>query len=74
MLGQHSNPIWVRPHDLIQRIELTAAIGICLGMQIAVIEYARHVCNIPTAASAEVDKTTPDPVVVWMPEIDQEVI
>ena len=42
-------------------------------MQIAVIEYARHVCNIPSATSAEIDKTTPDPVIIWMPEIDQEV-
>lgn len=47
-------------------------LGICLGMQIAVIEYARHVCNIPSATSAEINKSTSDPVIVWMPEIDQE--
>lgn len=41
-------------------------------MQIAVIEYARHVCGIASASSAEIDKTTTDPVIIWMPEIDQE--
>jgi len=42
-------------------------------MQIAIIEYARHVCNIPSASSAEIDEKTPDPVIVEMPEIDQVV-
>ncbi|KAF3484093.1 CTP synthase [Arthroderma uncinatum] len=46
-------------------------LGICLGMQIAVMEYARNVCNIPRASSIEFDDRTPDPVVVFMPEIDQ---
>ena len=45
-------------------------LGICLGMQIAVIEYARNVCNIPTAASAEFEPKTPDPLIIFMPEID----
>jgi len=43
-------------------------------MQIAVIEYARHVCDIPSATSAEIDKMSPDVVIVEMPEIDQVVI
>jgi len=46
-------------------------LGICLGMQLAVLEYARHVCNIPEADSEEFDqpeKKTPDPMVVFMPE------
>ena len=46
-------------------------LGICLGMQIAVIEYARNVCNIPNAASIELDDKTTDPVVIYMPEIDR---
>ncbi|KAK2759361.1 CTP synthase ura7 [Arachnomyces sp. PD_36] len=46
-------------------------LGICLGMQIAVIEYARNVCNIPGAGSIELDERTADPVIMYMPEIDQ---
>ena len=41
------------------------------GMQIAVIEYARNVCNVPKAASIELDERTPDPVIIFMPEIDR---
>jgi CTP synthase len=37
--------------------------GICLGMQIAVIEFARNVCNLPLANSTEFVSDTPDPVV-----------
>lgn len=46
-------------------------LGICLGMQIAVIEFARSVCNIPNAASIELDANTSDPVIIFMPEIDR---
>ena len=42
-----------------------------LGMQIAVIEYARNVCSIPKAASIELDERTSDPVIIFMPEIDR---
>lgn len=42
--------------------------GICLGMQMAVVEFARHVAMIPTAHTMEVDKNTPDPVVYLMRE------
>ena len=45
-------------------------LGICLGMQIAVIEAARHVCKLPNASSVELEAHTPDPVVIFMPEID----
>lgn len=38
-------------------------LGICLGMQVAVIEYARHVVGMEKANSTEFDKTTPYPVV-----------
>jgi len=40
--------------------------GICLGLQMAVIEYARHVLGLPTANSLEFDEKTPDPVVTLM--------
>lgn len=43
-------------------------------MQIAVVEYARHVCNIPSATSQEIDKESPNLVIVEMPELDQVVI
>jgi len=38
-------------------------LGICLGLQTAVIEFARNVCNMKGANSTEFDKTTPYPVV-----------
>ena len=38
-------------------------LGICLGMQLAVIEYARHVAGIEKAHSSELRPDTPDPVV-----------
>ncbi len=42
--------------------------GICLGMQIAVIEYARDVLGLPDANSAEFNETTPNPVISIMDE------
>jgi CTP synthase len=47
-------------------------LGICLGMQIAVIEYARNVCNLKSANSVELDAQAADPVVIFMPEIDKK--
>ena len=48
-------------------------LGICLGMQIAVIEYARNVCGMTAANSTEFDDKTDDPVVGLIEEwIDQE--
>jgi CTP synthase len=41
--------------------------GICFGMQMAVIEYARHVCGLTGANSTEVDAETPHPVVDLLP-------
>lgn len=43
-------------------------LGLCFGMQVATIEFARHVCLLKKANSAEVDPTTPHPVVHIMPE------
>lgn len=42
--------------------------GICLGMQIAVIEYARHVAKMEGAHTSEVNPTTPFPVIDILPE------
>jgi CTP synthase len=43
-------------------------LGICLGMQIAVAEYARHVVGMEGAHSTEVDPETPFPVIDLLPE------
>ncbi|KAF0094214.1 MAG: CTP synthase [Puniceicoccaceae bacterium 5H] len=40
--------------------------GLCLGMQIAVIEYARHVAGLEGANSTEFDPNTPHPVINLM--------
>jgi len=40
--------------------------GICLGLQCAVIEYARNVCGMPGAHSFEFDRETPHPVICLM--------
>lgn len=42
--------------------------GICLGMQMAVIEYARNVCKLKKANSSEFDQETPHPVIDLLPE------
>ena len=43
-------------------------LGICLGMQIAVIEFARHVVGWPDAHTAEIDPQTAHPVIALMPD------
>lgn len=43
-------------------------LGICLGMQIAVIEYARHVAGLSGANSSEFDPYAPHKVIDLMPE------
>ncbi|KAI8522621.1 hypothetical protein RHMOL_Rhmol13G0010300 [Rhododendron molle] len=43
-------------------------LGICLGMQISVIEFARSVLGLEKANSEEFDDETPNPVVIFMPE------
>ena len=47
-------------------------LGICLGMQIAVIEFARHVCNIQDASSKEFNEICKNPVIDLM--ADQKAI
>jgi len=41
--------------------------GLCFGLQMAVIEFARHVCGIKKAHTLEVDPQTPDPIIHFMP-------
>ena len=47
--------------------------GICLGMQVAVIEIARHVCGLEGANSSEFNSHTSHPVIALMPEQEQVV-
>ena len=43
-------------------------LGICYGMQLACIEFARNVCGLPDAMTSEVDETAPDPVIDFLPD------
>lgn len=47
--------------------------GICLGMQIAVIEYARHMCGLPDAHSGEFDENCAHKVIDFMPGQSDEI-
>jgi CTP synthase len=54
------------------RLQQIPYLGICLGMQIAVIEYARHVADMPRANSTEFDMHTPYPVIAMVTEWQTE--
>jgi len=43
-------------------------LGLCLGMQLAVVEFARNVCTMKSAHSTEFNKCTPYPVIYHMKE------
>ena len=43
-------------------------LGLCLGMQLAVVEYACNVCNMVDASSREINKKTTHPVIDFIPE------
>ena len=43
-------------------------LGLCLGMQVATIEFARHVCGLKHANSTEFDEHTEDPVICLLEE------
>ena len=43
-------------------------LGICLGMQMAVVEFARHVCGLADAHSSELAPATAHPVIALMPD------
>jgi CTP synthase len=50
------------------RVNRIPYLGICLGMQLAVIEYARNVCGLQGANSTEFDPDTPSPVIALITE------
>ncbi|MBD5632950.1 MAG: CTP synthase, partial [Candidatus Eremiobacteraeota bacterium] len=43
-------------------------LGICYGMQLSCVEFARNVCGLGEAMTSEVDEATPDPVIDFLPE------
>lgn len=43
-------------------------LGICYGLQLAVIEFARNKCGLAGAHTTEVDEKTPHPVIAFLPE------
>ena len=43
-------------------------LGVCYGFQLAVVEFARHVCGLDGANSTEINPETPYPVIDLMPE------
>jgi CTP synthase len=50
------------------REERVPYLGLCLGLQCAVIEFARNVCGLQDANSSEFDPATPHPVIDLLPE------
>ncbi len=52
---------YVREHNI-------PFLGLCLGMQLAVVEYARNVCKLEDAHSTEIKKDTRHPVIDVLPE------
>lgn len=52
-------------------------LGICLGMQLAIVEYAQNVLQLPAANSTEFDKETPHPVIAliteWVDPVGQKI-
>jgi CTP synthase len=49
----------------------TPYLGVCLGLQVATIEFCRNVLGLERANSTEFDEDTPNPAVVFMPEISK---
>ena len=53
------------------RVNNIPYLGVCLGLQIATIEFCRNVLDMKNANSTEFDENTPNPAVVFMPEISK---
>ena len=53
------------------RTEKVPYLGVCLGLQVATIEFCRNVLGMEGANSTEFDEDTPHPAVVFMPEISK---
>ncbi len=49
-------------------------LGLCYGMQLACIEFARHVLGLEHAHTTEIDPNTPDPIVHVMPEQEKKLL
>lgn len=64
MQGKMEACKWCRTND-------KPFLGICLGLQVAVIEFARNVLGIEDANSTEIDPDTTHPIVIDMPEHNQ---
>lgn len=43
-------------------------LGLCLGMQLAIVEFARHICGLEDAHSIELNPATEHPVIALMPD------
>lgn len=50
------------------RVNKIPYFGLCLGMQVMIVEFARHVLGLAQAHSTEVDRNTPDPVISMLTE------
>ena len=59
--GMITTAKYCREHDI-------PYLGICLGMQIAVIEFARHVCGLADANSGEFSKTSEHKIIDFLPD------
>ena len=46
-------------------------LGICFGFQLAIIAFARYVCNLSEANTTEINQNTKYPVIIYMPEQHQ---
>ncbi|KAK4124406.1 CTP synthase [Parathielavia appendiculata] len=56
---------WARENDI-------PFLGVCLGFQVAAIQFARDLCGMPEATSEEFNAQAKDRVVIFMPEIDRK--
>ncbi|HIR14662.1 MAG TPA: CTP synthase [Candidatus Choladousia intestinavium] len=50
------------------RVHKIPFLGLCLGMQLAIVEYARNVAGLEDAHSIELDPQTPHPVIALLPD------
>ena len=56
---------YAREHDI-------PYLGLCYGLQLAVVEFARNVCGMKKASTTEIDKNTPYPVIAILPEQEKK--
>ncbi len=49
-------------------------LGLCYGLQLATVEFARHVAGLKRAHTTEVDRQTPHPVIDLMPEQEKKLL